>query len=277
MTQVRYVQKVGQTPLTELVESWARQGFALAGSPTMVGGTPAQLMVYVGNEAKAPEYAMVEKIAEEKMSVRIARLLDEGWTIYGSMLSADTPIQAMVRGDIEVYKIFGSGSGGVDPANWEVEIARVDESLSEIYAVINNTPDPNTRIDQVEADAADNLAKTVQQLNETISGVDQGLQDRIENVGITAAQDTQQLQIHVDQSMSSFAESFNAEIHFLKERITSLESELQMEAEERRSDIARLESMITGRTVEPAAARAVVEEPAPVEYPPIVPTGSVWR
>ena len=295
MNEVRFIQKIGQVPMAELVENAARLGFVLAGSPTLVSNVPAQLMIQADKPAVKPEYVLVEKTGQLKLSDQVEALLDQGWEIYGSMLAGEVPMQAMVRGDISVHSMYGMGSGGEGPgpapADWQKEIARVDESLTEIYAVINDTPDPQAQIDQLSSymeqrfdDSASamrgeviglNLTidekheeskqftrDAVDLLNQKVDGMNSGQNKEIVKLQMRASdnekaigatdQSIQQMQMSIDGQMTSFAENFNAQINSLvqdnltlADRIVELETKLEMEAEERRQDVARLEDMMS--------------------------------
>lgn len=153
MNEVRFIQKIGQVPMSELVENAAKQGFVLVGSPTAVAGTPAQLMIHTGAACSEPEYKIVQKTGQLRIEHQIADMLREGWQIYGSMLAGEVPMQAMVRGDIGVHTMYGISqppSGDIPlTGDWQKEIARIDESLTEIYAVLNSMPSKDEEIAQL--------------------------------------------------------------------------------------------------------------------------------
>ena len=295
MNEVRFIQKIGQVPMASLVENAAKLGFVLAGSPTLVSNVPAQLMIQADKPALEPEYRIVEKTGQLKLSEQVEALLDEGWQIYGSMLAGEVPMQAMVRGDIGVHSMYGIGSGGSAPgpapADWQKEIARVDESLTEIYAVINNTPDPQQQIDQLSAymeqrfdDSASAMRGEVIGLNLTIDEKHEEskqftrdavavLNDKVDGInsvqnkeiiklqmavadtekGVAANTTAQQnFEARIDQTLGDYVTEVDNKIAFfqqanvlLTQRVSTLESELAMEAAERRQDIARLEDMMT--------------------------------
>jgi len=81
MNEVRFIQKIGQVSMETLVETAAKQGFALAGSPTIISGVPAQLMIRVGPDAEWPEYVMVQKTGQLRIEHQITDLLREGWQV----------------------------------------------------------------------------------------------------------------------------------------------------------------------------------------------------
>lgn len=243
MNEVRFIQKIGQVPMAELVENAAKLGFVLAGSPTLVSNVPAQLMIQADKPASNPEYILVEKTGQLKLSTQVEQLLDQGWEIYGSMLAGEVPMQAMVRGDIGVHTMFGIGGGegpGPAPADWQKEIARVDENLTEIYAVLNSLPNMQPEIDKAQAEAVK------------------------EAKGYTD-QRAQQQEAYMDNSLRSMNENMSSQYLTLLDqnqaltlRINDLEIALNMEAEERRQDIQRLEGMMTVLLSDIAEVKAAV-------------------
>ena len=139
MNEVRFIQKIGQVPMAHLVENAAKLGFVLVGSPTLISNVPAQLMIQADKPATAPEYVLVEKTGQLKLSDQVEQLLDEGWQIYGSMLTGEVPMQAMVRGDIGVHKMYGLGSSDPgDGKDWGDEIDSLVEMIADAKESASN-------------------------------------------------------------------------------------------------------------------------------------------
>lgn len=255
MSAVQLIQKIGQVPFSTLVEHAAAQGFVLAGSPTLISNVVAQLMIHTGHVAKAPEYMMVEKTGQLKLSHQVADLLDEGWEIYGSMVAGPMPMQAMVRGDIGVHRMYGMGNDPVDTGDWAAAIKKArDDAVAECKAYTD--------------ELLETLSLTVNQHAET------GATELASLVEAFA----EEKQVHRDGIQLQAAKNRRVD-----EVISELDMRIQMEGEERRTDIDRVEQMILASQkdmpvtdpVVPAAARTVA--PKSAEYPPIVPAGSVWK
>lgn len=254
MNTVRLIQKVGQVSLSTLVENAATRGFELVGSPTLVSNVPVQLMIHTGVQASKPEYMIIETFGQDRLPERISEFLDKGWRIYGSLITGEVPMQAMVRGDIGVHKMFGmSQNDPVDTGDWTDKINKAkDDAVKECKEYSDTTVDTLAQTMHLNGTAlSDNLAELTVEFEKE-------KQTHRDGIFLQASKNTR-----YDRDISD------------------LDMKLQMEAEERRTDVSRLEDMIIAALGE----RAIVAEPEPVaarsvepvEYPPIIPEGSVWK
>lgn len=253
---IRVIQKIGQVPMHELVENAAKLGFALVGSPTLVSGTPAQLMIRTGKVATEPQYRLVSKTGEDTMVHQIDQMLQRGWSVYGSMLTGELPTQAMVKGDIDVFPLYGRESSGTSPGlpeGWTVYVDNGDKQG--LLEAKGYTDAEVVRINQANAEMQHHIEQLYAALN---SLAPQDWQPQINEAEERANAHTRALALVVQSNADKVDAKFEAQtdqlnsvssqaasaIHPLLERIEKLEQELQMETSERQADIARLEERI---------------------------------
>jgi len=261
---IRVIQKIGQVPMHELVENAAKLGFALVGSPTLVSGTPAQLMIRTGKVASAPQYRLVSKTGEDTMVHQIDQMLQRGWSVYGSMLTGELPTQAMVKGDIDVFPMYGMGSSGVSPGlpeGWTVyvdngdkqglleakgytdaEVVRINQAnaemqhhIEQLYAALNSLAPENW---QPQIDASEQRAKAH---TDELGKVVQTNADKVDAKFESQTTQVDQLWSYTDQKYAELSQQIRGEVTGAKgytdEQVQALEASVDRQLNDLRQAV----------------------------------------
>lgn len=115
MSKLMVVQKVGQSSLDSQVVTYAKLGWALLGSPYILFNNPAQAMIFTNKKAVNPGYMTLHKDGVSSIENQFIQAHASGYFPYGDGYAwAGNASQAVVKGDIEIFNVWGFNSSGND-------------------------------------------------------------------------------------------------------------------------------------------------------------------
>lgn len=103
------LQKSGLETMEAQVISYAKEGWALYGTPFIMAGLPTQFMRFTGEKAANPEYYSVTHKGSVRLPTIIEPMLEEGWRMYMEPYEyGGFAVQTMLRGDIKALPMEDS-------------------------------------------------------------------------------------------------------------------------------------------------------------------------